>query len=104
MTDKQVYIRKIGKTVFVKYSFDGTSNDTALTFTVPNASASFSGGGFHSTWAYGTDNSSDVTAPGYVYLAPNSSTVGCYKTFSGLGGWTNTGVKRCSGQFFYEMA
>jgi len=99
-TGKQIYTKKIGKTVFVSFDILGTSNATGITFTLPYTSAA----GFTSyEQAFGTDNGTEVAASSRVALPGGSATVTVTKDQAGAA-WTNSGTKRVAGQFFYQEA
>jgi len=100
---KAIYTKKIGKTVFVKFYIQGTSNSTATTFTVPYSSIAVGGGEFGALLIYGSDNSSNLTAPGVIKLPIGSNIVYVFKGLPEVV-WTASGTKRIQGQFFYEAA
>ena len=93
---KQIFYKKTGKTVFVRFYIQGTSNNTASTFTVP-----FIGPAapwlFETIW--GMDNGSWATRP--CVVLPNSQIVSAYTTRAN-GAWTASGDKRVIGSFRYE--
>jgi len=93
-----IMTKKIGKTVFVNYYFDGTSDSATTTFTVPYTSTA------HAGWAanQSVDNGGTITS-GLTCVVSSSTTVGLYKVPARTA-WTASGVKQCSGQFFYESA
>lgn len=90
--------KKIGKTVFVRYSITGTSNSINCNFTVPHISTSVAG----IALGLAVDNGGTAVAGKITISASNtviylSSTVG-----ASTGAWTGSGTKTVSGQFFYE--
>jgi len=98
-TTKQIYIKKIGKTVFVSVYLDGTSNDTVATFTLPYAIST--GSNVNGTMGQGYDNGITLTSPGLFYGV--DSTVTVCKTFV-AGAWTNVNEKMFILNFWYESA
>lgn len=90
---------KIGKLVWVWFSFAGTSDTTTVSFTLPFANANEA----HTlnTACRASDNGTDLTTPGLVRMTANSTTVNVYSDFS-LAAWTGSGNKQCEGQFFYH--
>jgi hypothetical protein len=87
----------IGNLCFVYFFAQGTSNSSATTIALPIASVNF----FDIIIRAG-DNSTFTTNPGLLEV--NASTVGnCYKSQDGAG-WTASGTKSVSGQFFYPIA
>jgi hypothetical protein len=99
-SNKYIYCIKIGKLVFVYFLLEGTSNLTAITFTVPYTSANkivYCGGALLTTKDAGTL----ATSPGRVFITPNTNIVTCQKDCA-AGAWTNSGDKQVQGQFWYE--
>jgi len=99
-TAKQIYYKKVGKTVFVNAFISGTSNSTAISFTLPYTSSNTVitvGVGI----AY--DNGVQKADPSYANLQPNSSTVNVYQTLA-AGAWTASGSKYTLVSFWYESA
>jgi hypothetical protein len=97
-TNKWIYTKKIGKTVFVSFRLTGTSNASAISFTVPYASASAPA--YTTIPASATTNGTQII--GMIQLASTSQTVACYSSPT-FGGWTN-GTSDIMGGFFYESA
>lgn len=100
-TSKFLDYKKVGNLVFVEFDLRGTSNSTAVTFTLPYASGMGTG-----RFAYGVirvrDNSGTITV-GDFFLPSGTSTVTC-RPAPGGGGWTASGTKEVLGQFWYEAA
>lgn len=96
-TTKQIYYKDIGKTRFVYFYLDGTSNSTSATFTLPSASHN----SIQTEASIRCADSGTQQANGVLWLPANSSTVTMYK--STLGAWTNSGTKTCVGQFTYQL-
>ena len=92
-----IYIKKIGKTVFVHFIITGTSNATNATFTLPYINATILPYLFCRVENLGSPNT------GIIELPASSSTVTLDAT-SSYGAWSNTGTKRAEGQFFFESA
>ena len=98
-TTKQIYTKKIGKTVFVAFNIQGTSDSTATTFTLPYTNTA--GISVYNTYM-GQDTGGGY-APYSLYLAATGSTV--VFNVAGLSAtWTASGAKGIVGQFFYEIA
>lgn len=98
---KQIYTKKIGKTVFVNFYIGGTSDNATTTFTLPYVNAS--GLSARSFLSATYDAGSLLTTPGRTTMENSSNLVTCYKD-CGTGAFTNSGDKRVRGQFFYESA
>jgi hypothetical protein len=99
-TTKKIYYKKIGKLVFVDYNLDGTSDNTALTFTLPYATSTLLPDPTSIiVWAM----NNGVANTGYVRIPANSSTVTFYRDVLG-NTWTAANRKYVLGQFFYEAA
>lgn len=100
-TTKAIYTKKIGKTVFVMFHIDGTSNSTAVTFTLPytnNANAIATGSS-----GYCVDNGSALTTASRADIGLSENFVAVFKDMA-TGVWTNSGTKRVTGSIFYESA
>ena len=98
-TTKNIYAKKIGKTVIVLFYIGGTSNATSATFTLPYAIESASAP-ILNPLIKAQDNTGTVV----VGIATgSSSTITTYKDLaSGSTSWTNSGTKTIAGQFFYQ--
>lgn len=96
----KIWFEKIDDIVHVSFEITGTSNATAVSFTLPFTSAS---NWAVNAWGMGQDSGTDLTSPIFISLATSSATVNVYKTFS-AGAWTNIGTKKVYGQFFYQAA
>lgn len=97
-----IYTKKIGKTVFVKFIINGTSNGAVSSMTLPYASASTSS--FYGAGGYGIDNGSALTTPFGIEMSVSTSTVTFHKTMAMANGWTASAEKSCWGNFWYESA
>jgi hypothetical protein len=100
---KEIYVKKIGKTVFVNYYITGTSNATNLTFTLPYTASSTSTA-WGSLCILTEDNATVLAVPAKAQIVGGASTVTAYKDATGAVNWTNSGAKSILGQFFYESA
>jgi len=95
--------RTLGDMVWVAFWLEGTSDDDVVTFTVPYTSATIA-----ASWAYTsalgfTYDNGGYKAAGRLGLPSNSNVVTCHKAEL-PGGWTATGTKIVSGQFWYQKA
>lgn len=95
---KNIKYRIVGKQMFVLFAFDGTSNSTSVSFTLPFNSINMIriiGG------CYCVNNG--VAVGGYYFNIKDTATV---QGFTGLaaGSWTASGTKTFIGQLFYEIA
>ena len=101
-TQKSIYLKKIGKIVFVAFRFEGTSDSTSTTFTLPytaiNATCHFGG-----ALVNAQDNSVTLTTASRAVLLANTSTVLCFSDMSG-GAWTASNNKVIQGSLWYESA
>lgn len=89
----------LGKILFYKFDITGTSNSTALTFTIPSAAKeSTRYGGY-----FVTDSSTDQTVAGAVATAASGTTISTFKDMTGTA-WTNTGSKAIRGMLICELA
>jgi hypothetical protein len=98
---KNIYYKKIEKTVFVMVCLDGTSNDTVATFTLPY---SMDSGG--SLYMYTTNyaiNAGGTAAAGSMIIYAGENLVHCYPTVQPTV-WSNINEKIVAGQFFYQSA
>lgn len=91
----------VGRTCSVQYLVQGTSNTTALGFTLPIAvSASTIVGRL---LVRVTDLGTIQLAPGALDVGASATTVSIDIGLSSSGGFTATGVKGSVGYFFYEI-
>lgn len=93
---KVLKYRVIGKTVFVMFNFDGTSNSTSTTFTLPFNAITYNE-------AAGRFVNNGALIAGYTRIGLNSNTVTLLSSISSTT-WTASGNKSISGQFFYDIA
>jgi hypothetical protein len=97
-TQQNIWYKKVGKLVFVKYYLSGTSNATGVTFTLPFAC--------HTNIAainYSRVQDNGTWASGHTAMASGSSQV-VVRVGHGTSAstWTASGPKSCIGEFFYE--
>ena len=95
---KQVYIKKIGKTVFVQYSITGTSDSVTTTFTVPYTISMPANSITLGRTYDGTSRAAiiGITAGGTNVITLNKDIDGA--------AFANSGDKYCYGQFWYQSA
>lgn len=96
-----MYVKKIGKTVFVNFQISGTSNATNATFTVPYATQA-AGHGVAIKTGDAVDDGTFVSTA-IISPANNSTTITLYRDRAAAP-WTASGTKTINGQFFYEAA
>jgi hypothetical protein len=99
----RIYKYKIvGNIVYVSFSFDGTSNSTSTTFTLPILpKASF-------TFPFSLNADSGIYTIQGFGINTSGNIITCYKPTSTSNlnittNWTASGFKQISGQFFYEI-
>ncbi|MDD5060968.1 MAG: LamG domain-containing protein [Candidatus Marinimicrobia bacterium] len=97
-TTKNIWVKKVGKTVFWMATISGTSNSASTSFTLPYTNLISMGSFIY----MGTDNSVDVFVLGGP--ASGSNSVSCYKgtAFNNFGAWTTSGTKSIQMSGFYE--
>jgi hypothetical protein len=101
-TTKKIMYKKVGRRVDVFFSIRGTSDSTAVSFTLPYA---MNNDGMTLIGPiYCVDNNAQQSAPGTFSLGAGGSTVSCYKTWTVSGNWTNTSTKEVVGSFSYETS
>lgn len=99
-TTKRLYYKKIGKLVFVEFQFNGTSDSTSTSFTLPFTPSS------NITFriaAKASDNGVSLATPASGTVTLSSTTVSFSSDYASAG-WTASGTKSLNGQFFYEAA
>ena len=95
-TTKVLKYRVIGKQIFFIVEFDGTSNSTSATFTMPSNT-------INSILTYGWAKNNGVSNPqALIYTTANSNTITCYNGNSST--WTASGSKGFQCQFFIITA
>jgi hypothetical protein len=100
---KFIYYKKVGKTVFVLFWLEGTSNATTVSYTLPVAPTGTTYPVIGAMLGYTYDNTAILTTPGRIELAAGATTVNIYKD-GATGAWTGSGAKIVGGQCFYETA
>lgn len=98
---KTIFYKKTGKAVFVSFNFTGTSDSTAISFTLPYASAA--GVTFGAKCSFAIDNTSTEMPYARAALEPSASTCNIYTDFVGTS-WTASGTKAVNGEFWYEAS
>lgn len=96
-TKQEIYYKIVGKTVFVAYNLQGTSNSTSTTFTLPVAAVA---NPEQNAWFGWTGDNGANYNVGVSSLAGGASTAVLSRTAAGLG-WTAGGTKIAQGQFWY---
>lgn len=101
ITTEILRFRIIGKHCFVLASFDGTSNATTLTFTLPVTTHAL---GSNNLYAMGfvRNNGTVATTPGRLALATSSTTGTMTRDMAGAA-WTGSGQKTAVAIFDYEF-
>lgn len=99
-TVQDISYKKIGKTVFVRFRLEGTSNATTASFTVPVNPVA---GNNYRGCAYTVDNGTPTSTGGVFVLLESVTRVDIYKDMASTA-WTNSGDKTAEGQFWYEAA
>ena len=95
-TTKVIKYRIVGKQIFFIVEFDGTSNSTSATFTMPSNT-------INSILTYGWSKNNGVSNPtSLIYTVANNNTITCYNGPSAT--WTATGSKGFQCQFFIIIA
>ena len=102
-TVRRMLYKRIGDIVFFNISLEGTSNSTALTFTIPFVSRFGNGAPASFTTDNGVPNMG-----GFFRLIANSNTIDCWRPTSSLnaniiGTWTASGQKAILGNFFITL-
>lgn len=100
-TTKNIYIKKIGKTVFVAVEIVGTSNSTSVTFTTPYTASAAPAA--YPTCFMTMDNGTFTTGGGVAYVAAASTSCSIFKDMA-QAAFTNSGEKRVHGILWYESA
>jgi hypothetical protein len=102
---RYIVTKKIGKTVFVWFHLEGTSDGTRCSFTLPFTSTSVAFHAmFYSPLSFTYNNTATVAIQGVAQLPPNSDVCTCNLSPTAADGWTASGSKIIAGQFFYVIA
>jgi hypothetical protein len=99
---KLIFYKKVGTTVFVQFYIEGTSNSTAVSFTLPYRMTSSTSLPMFAT-VRGSDQGVTNTDPACALMNNGAKIVNVYQTYAG-GGWTNSGTKIVNGEFFYHTS
>ena len=99
---KLIEYKKIGSLVLVHYILQGTSDNTATSFTVPQTARGQAGVAMYqgNPPIVATDNSTAIATAVRAYIADNTSTIVFNTTQSG-GAWTASGTKAVAGLFIF---
>ena len=97
-TTKYIAYKKVGKSVFVQFFLDGTSNATTVSFTLP-----YSNGAGAAVQVIARVRDNGTWAAGLATLAATASTVNGFTTPAGAA-WTNSGTKSLIGELWFEVA
>lgn len=96
-TMKLLVVGRVADLAFVTFDLRGTSNSTAVTFTLPWTLTSLS-----TISTCKAINNAGIPATGMVVSAVSGNTITIYATL-GASAWTNTGTKEATGQAFYIL-
>ena len=99
-TTKQIYVKKIDKTVFVAFYIYGVSNSASTSFTVPYAAASAP---IYTQFNPRVQDNAGAYVMGIGSLEASGTTVTLTSDLQGAN-WTNSGTKVAIGEFWYESA
>lgn len=101
---KVIKYKKLGKTVYVIWHLEGTSNATTVSFTLPYTCVNTSGTGYPSSYGtyFGYDNGAYLTAVQSTYISAGTNLVEHRTAPNAAAGWTASGAKISSGTLFYE--
>lgn len=92
-TVANIYYLQIGKLVILQIDYEGTSNSSATTFTLP-VTASSNVANYEGNIGLAVDNGGvEPTSRWSITPASNPNLLICYATPAG-GSWTNTGTKQ----------
>ena len=96
-TNKQIYYKRVGNLVFVKFRLAGTSDATNANFTLPiTAEGDYNGA------CWGRDDTGTRAAT-IFFVDGSVPDVDIYWGGSATG-FTASGTKECNGMFWYEAA
>lgn len=91
----ELYLKLVGKTMFVTFYFRGTSNSDTASFTLPYAAKSSY---YNLGFSLNLDNSTNYI--GTIYSSNGTVTIN--RQFTN-GEWTDSGTKDVRGSFFFEI-
>lgn len=95
-TTKIIRYRVIGKQIFVMFNFNGVSNSTTTTFTLPNSASNSA-----VNYIFITNNGVAPVNPGRLVVSGNTATMSIDNTGNTF---TASGTKITFGQIFIEIA
>ena len=103
---RYILTKRIGKTVFVWFHLEGTSNGTRCSFTLPVTSTAtgYSVNMFGGPLSFTYNNGAAVAIQGVAQLPVNSDTCTVPLSPTAADGWTASGSKIIAGSFVYEGA
>lgn len=101
LTSQKIFYKKIGKTVFVSWMLEGTSNSTTTSFTLPFARSTDTG--FSIYGSIPAEDNGAVISSAVSHLASGASLIDFFKDITSAA-WTSSGGKRIYGQMFYQTA
>ena len=101
-TIKEVYYKVVGKTVFVWFYLNGTSNSTSASFRVPYATKDSANNVAQNLCRI--RNNSGTPTVGFVNIPQNSNLCTIYRSPDASLAWTASGNKYAIGQFNYQRA
>ena len=100
-TTKEIFYKKIGKTMFVQFNIAGVSDSTATTFTVPyNNNTGVSSA---VSLARAQNNSAAVDTSSWISMVKNGNIVYCYHDFAAAD-WAASNNKLVKGSYSYQTA
>jgi hypothetical protein len=99
-TAKIIRYKQVGKLMFVVFSLDGTSNSTAVSFTLPVYNSADVAVWVAAGHTY--DNGANTASPGQIRLDASDNTVRIYKSNAG-DSWTASNGKLVQGEFFFQV-
>lgn len=106
VTTFEFFWKQVGKLVYVKFSIAGTSNSTAVNFTLPTpVRTSGQTYGFEGVLGLAQDNGTFKTGACRFIIDPagDPTHVNCYGDMV-TGSWTASGTKLVRGTLIYEAA
>jgi hypothetical protein len=99
-TTKQIYIKKIGRTVFVDFCIFGTSNSQFTSFTVPYIPTGSPT--YLKALCIGANSATALLNPSLIAGNTSNTAVYIYYDIGQATTWTNVGQKVVQGQYWYE--
>lgn len=100
-TVKSIWHVRVGKLNFISFRVEGTSNSTATNFTLPSTPInSVTNGDFGTVMSYAVDNGSALSTASKI-LPYTDGKAYAYSDMASSG-WTASGTKKISGNFWYR--